>query len=310
MALKFFEPHIHMVSRTTDDYENMAAAGVIGVVEPAFWQGQPRTQVGSFVDYYDTLIGWERFRASQFGIRHYCTMGLNPKEANNIPMAEEVMKILPRYLAKDGVVGVGEIGYDEINDVEDRFFAEQLQLAKEFDLPVLVHTPHRDKVKGTKRTLDLVREIGLNPEMVIIDHLNEITIDLVTETGCWKGHSVYPKTKMSESRMVALLNRYGTDKMVVNSAADWGVSDPLKVPKVGQAMLEAGYSEADVEKVLFTNPIEFFAQSGRISVEEVTRPLIDQTKLHEENSALRGQEPVVENVAGESITDTAKPDGE
>ncbi|MFT7561078.1 MAG: putative metal-dependent TIM-barrel fold hydrolase [Flavobacteriales bacterium] len=292
--MKYFEPHIHMVSRTTDDYENMAAAGVIGVVEPAFWQGQPRTQAATFIDYFDSLIGWERFRASQFGIRHYCTMGLNPKESNNISMAEEVMKLLPRYLAKDGVVGVGEIGYDDINDAEDRFFGEQLELAKKFNLPVLVHTPHRDKIEGTKRTIALIKEVGLNPEMVVVDHLNEVTIELVTDTGCWKGHSVYPKTKMSESRMVALLKKYGTDKMMVNSAADWGVSDPLKVPKVGAAMLEADFSEADVTKVLFENPINFFAQSGRISIEEVTRPLIDQTKLYEENSALRGQTPVVE----------------
>lgn len=292
--MRYFEPHIHMVSRTTDDYENMAIAGVVGVVEPAFWQGQPRTTVGTFVDYFDSLIGWERFRASQFGIRHYCTMGLNPKEANNLALAEEVMKVLPRYLAKDGVVAVGEIGYDDINDVEERFFAEQLQLAKDFNLPVLVHTPHRDKVEGTRRTIALIKEVGIAPEMVVVDHLNEITIELVTETGCWKGHSVYPKTKMSEGRMIEILKKYGTDKMMVNSAADWGVSDPLKVPKVGSAMIEAGFSEEEVEKVLFINPIEFFAQSGRISVEEVTRPLIDQTQVYAENSALRGQTPVVE----------------
>ncbi len=292
--MKFFEPHIHMVSRTTDDYENMAAAGIIGVVEPAFWQGQPRTNIGTFIDYFDTLIGWERFRASQFGIRHYCTMGLNPKEANNVTLAEEVMKVLPRYMAKDGVIAVGEIGYDDITPAEDRFFAEQLQLAKDFELPVLVHTPHRDKVTGTKRTLDLIKEVGVNPEMVVIDHLNEITIELVIETGCWKGHSVYPKSKMSEARMVELLKRYGTDKMMINSAADWGVSDPLKVPKVAQEMLKSGFSEANVTKVLFENPINFFAQSGKICIDDVTRPLIDQTQLHEENSALRGQEPLVE----------------
>lgn len=292
--MKYFEPHIHMLSRTTDDYQNMAKAGVVGVVEPAFWQGQARTNVGTFIDYFDCLIGWERFRASQFGIRHYCTMGLNPKEANYVEMAEEVMKILPRYLAKDGVVGVGEIGYDDINDTEERFFAEQMQLAKEFDLPVLVHTPHRDKVEGTRRTIALIKEVGINPEMVVVDHLNEITIELAIDAGCWKGHSVYPETKMSEERMVALLQKYGTDKMMVNSAADWGVSDPLKVPKTGQAMLDAGFSEAEVEKVLFANPINFFAQSGRISIEEVTRPLIDQTKTYQDNSALRGQKPIVE----------------
>ena len=292
--MKYFDPHIHMLSRTTDDYENMAAAGILGVVEPAFWQGQPRTQVGSFIDYYDSLIGWEHFRASQFGIRHYCTMGINPKETNNVAMAEEVMKLLPRYCQKDTVVGVGEIGYDDQTAEEDRFFAEQMELAMKFELPVLIHTPHRDKVKGTERTIALVKEVGINEEMVIIDHLNEQTLPMVLETNCWRGHSVYPNTKMSEQRMVELLKQYGTEKMVVNSAADWGRSDPLKVPKTGDAMLKSGFSEAEVEKVLFENPINFFAQSGRISLQEMSPLKVDQTELWEENSVLRGQNPIVE----------------
>jgi predicted metal-dependent TIM-barrel fold hydrolase len=292
--MRYVDPHIHMMSRTTDDYENMAAAGIVAVVEPAFWQGQPRTQAGSFIDYFSALVGWERFRASQFGIRHYCTMGLNPKEANNVQLAEEVMAILPAFCAKESVVAVGEIGYDDINAAEERFFAEQIQLAKDLKLPVLIHTPHRDKKRGTERTLALVRETGIDEEMVLVDHLNEITLPLVLETGCWRGHSIYPHTKMSEERMVALLKQYGTDKIIVNSAADWGRSDPLKVPKTGDAMLAAGFTEADVETVLFSNPIAFYAQSGKISEDDVTPVKIDQQQSWEDNSVLRGQTPVVE----------------
>ena len=292
--MPYFDPHIHMLSRTTDDYENMAAAGIVGVIEPAFWLGQPRTHVGSFIDYYDTLIGWEHFRAEQFGILHFCTMGLNPKESNDVDMAEGVMAILPRYLQKDNVVGVGEIGYDDITPEEERFFCEQLELAKQHNLPVLVHTPHRDKISGTKRTIDVVRESGIAEERVLIDHLNEQTLPLVLETGCWRGHSIYPNTKMSEPRMVKLLQQYGLEKMVINSAADWGVSDPLKVPKTAQAMREAGFNEADIELLTFDNPINFFAQSGRISIDMVKKPLIDQTRTYNDNRVLRGQEPKVE----------------
>lgn len=292
--MRYFDPHIHMSSRTTDDYENMAAAGVLGVVEPAFWQGQPRTSVGSFIDYYNSLIGWERFRASQFGVRHYCTMGLNPKESNDVKLAEEVMKVLPRFCQKDGVVAVGEIGYDDMTENEERFFAEQIQLAMDSDLPVLIHTPHRDKKNGTIRTIDLIRDVGVNEEMVLIDHLNEQTLPLVMETDCWRGHSIYPHTKMSEDRMVKLLQQYGLDKMVVNSAADWGRSDPLKVPKTGDAMLKARFSETAVERVLLHNPIAFYAQSGKISLQEMTPLRINQEQLWEENSVLRGQNPIVE----------------
>ncbi|MGB5236578.1 MAG: hydrolase TatD, partial [Flavobacteriaceae bacterium] len=111
--LIYIDPHIHMTSRTTDDYEAMAASGIVAVIEPSFWLGQPRTQVGSFQDYFSSLVGWEPFRASQFGIQHYCTIGLNSKEANNEALAEQVMELLPLYLHKENVVAIGEIGYDD-----------------------------------------------------------------------------------------------------------------------------------------------------------------------------------------------------
>ncbi len=292
--MQYMDPHIHMISRTTDDYENMASAGVVAVVEPAFWQGQPRTGISTFIDYFDMLVGWERFRAKQFGIMHYCTMGLNPKESNNKELADEVMRVIPRYLNKSSVLAIGEIGFDDMTPTEEHYFLAQLELAKEYKLPALVHTPHRDKVNGTKRTLDLVKEVGIDEELVLVDHLNEQTLPLVKETGCWCGHSIYPNTKMSEDRMVKLLQQYGTEKMVVNSAADWGKSDPLKVPKTGDAMLAAGFSKADISKVLFENPINYYAQSGKICIEDVIRPAIDQSELYEDNSALRGQAPIIE----------------
>jgi predicted metal-dependent TIM-barrel fold hydrolase len=284
--MRIFDPHIHMTSRTTDDYEAMFAAGVRALVEPSFWLGQPRTSVASFTDYFDGLIGWERFRAAQFGIRHHCTIALNPKEAND-PRCVEVLDVLPRYLAKDGVVAVGEVGYDSMTPEEDEVFAAQLRLAVEHELPALVHTPHRDKLAGTRRTLDVVRESGIDPGRVVVDHLNEPTVGLVAESGCWMGFSIYPDTKMDEKRMVAILREYGTDRMVVNSAADWGRSDPLKTYKTGLAMLDADFSESDVDKVLWRNPVEFYGQSDRLVLDELPG-FAASSDTFAGNSVLRG----------------------
>jgi predicted metal-dependent TIM-barrel fold hydrolase len=289
--VKLFDPHIHMTSRTTDDYEAMAKAGIAAIIEPAFWLGQPRTHVGTFDDYFQSLLGWERFRASQFGVVHFCTIGLNPKEANNPKVAGPVMELLPHYLGKDGVVAVGEIGFDDQTPAEEKYFAGQLELAKKFDLPVLVHTPHRDKKRGTERSLALVKEQRFPEERVLIDHNNEETLPLVLATACWAGHSIYPNTKMDEPRMAALVKKYGAARILVNSAADWGVSDPLKVPKTAAAMREAGISEADVETIVWKNPIAFFGQTGRITAEDLGEAKIDQARLFEGNSVLRGQAP-------------------
>ncbi|MFB6719228.1 TatD family hydrolase [Kribbella sp. NPDC056345] len=280
--MRIFDPHIHMTSRTTDDYAAMAAHGVQAVVEPAFWLGQPRTSAASFVDYFDGLIGWEPFRASQYGIKHHCTIALNPKEAND-PRCREILEVLPRYLAKDGVVAVGEVGYDSMTPAEDEVFAHQLELAVRFGLPALVHTPHRDKATGTTRTLDVVRESGIAASYVAVDHLNEVTVEEVANSGCWMGFSIYPDTKMDPDRMVAILQRYGTERMLVNSAADWGRSDPLRTYATGQAMLAAGFTDDDVDQVLWRNPIAFYGQSGRLDLSSV-----EPAETYAGNSILRG----------------------
>ncbi len=292
--MNIFDPHIHMTSRTTDDYQSMAAAGISALIEPAFWLGQPRTHVATFEDYFLSLLGWERFRASQFGIVHFCTLGLNPKEANNPQIAPGVIDLLSLYLGKDGVVAVGEIGFDDMTSDEEKYFAIQLDLARKFDLPVLVHTPHRDKKKGTERSLALIREQRFPEERVLIDHNNEETLPLVLRTGCWAGHSIYPNTKMDEVRMTALVKQYGSERMIINSAADWGVSDPLKVPKTIAAFREAEISEAAIVDIVWNNPLSFFGQTGRIDRSELGMATsIDQTELWEGNSVLRGQAPVV-----------------
>ncbi|WP_432088007.1 TatD family hydrolase [Streptomyces sp. bgisy095] len=282
--MRIFDPHVHMTSRTTDDYEAMYAAGVRALVEPSFWLGQPRTSPASFLDYFDALLGWEPYRAAQYGIAHHCALALNPKEAND-PRCAPVLDVLPRYLAKDGVVAVGEIGYDSMTPAEDTALAAQLQLAADHGLPALVHTPHRDKLAGLRRTIDVVRESALPPERVLLDHLNETTVREAAESGCWLGFSVYPDTKMDEDRTVAVLRAHGTERVLVNSAADWGKSDPLKTRRVGEAMLAAGFDEDDVDRVLWRNPVAFYGLSGRLRL-DVPPP----HGLHEGNSVLRGGE--------------------
>ncbi len=291
----FIDPHIHMSSRTTDDYQRMRASGIVAVIEPAFWLGQPRTNIGSFQDYFSSLVGWERFRAAQFGIKHYCTMGLNSKEANNEALAEQVMELLPLYACKEGVVAIGEIGYDDMTPAEDKYFRLQLELAKELDMLVMIHTPHRDKKAGTGRSMDVCLEHGLEPSRVIVDHNNEETVEEVLERGFWAAFTIYPHTKMGNARMVEIVRHYGCDRIIVDSSADWGVSDPLAVPKTAQLMLERGISAADVIAVCYQNALTAYSQSGQIKESHWLNPQpIDQRQMFNDNSVLRGQEPLIE----------------
>ena len=296
--MMFIDPHAHMISRTTDDYEAMAAAGVVAVIEPAFWLGQPRTNVGSYLDYLSALVGFERFRAGQFGIRHYCTIGLNSKEANNEELAEGVMELIPRFALKEGVVAIGEIGYDEQTELEDKYYRLQLELAKKLELPVMIHTPHRDKKNGTSRSMDVCDEHGLDPNMVVVDHNNEETVREVIERGYWAAFSIYPSTKMGNERMVEILRQYGGKRIIVDSACDWGISEPLGVAKTAKLALERGISQADVELACYGNALAAYGQSGQMNESDWLEPMaIDQRTVYEGNSILRGgREPEVREV--------------
>ncbi|MEL6398718.1 MAG: TatD family hydrolase [Leptolyngbyaceae cyanobacterium] len=296
------DPHVHMTSRTTYDYLVMKEYGVVAVVEPAFWLGQPRTNAGSFQDYFNSLIGWERFRAGQFGIRHYCTVSINPKEANNEVLADQVMELLPLYACKEGVVAIGEVGFDDMTAAEEKFFRLQLDLAKELDKLVLVHTPHRNKKEGTSRSMDICLEHGLDPQQVVIDHANEETVAEVVDRGFWCAFSIYPNTKMGNERMVEVVKRYGSDRLIIDSAADWGLSDPLAVPKTAQLMLQSDIPADQVTAVCYGNALKAYGQSGEMQADDwLNPPAIDQRQHYDGNSVLRGQTPTVYDPAQESM---------
>jgi len=287
--MKFLDSHVHMVSRTTDDYQRMAAAGTVAIIEPSFWQGQPRTEIGTYKDYYNTLIGFERFRASQFGIRHYCTIGLNPKEANNEYLAEQVMELLPLYICKEGVVGIGEIGFDDQSTAEEKYLRAQAELALEADLPIQIHTPHRDKKTGTTRTMDVLEDVGCSPSKVIIDHNNEETVKEVLDRGYWAAFTIYPHTKLGNERMIEIMREYGAERIIIDSAADWGISDALAVPKTAALMREAGIAAEDIERVSYTHPLEAYGQSGQMHESDwEAAPGVEPTDLFDGNSILRG----------------------
>jgi predicted metal-dependent TIM-barrel fold hydrolase len=290
------DPHTHMISRTTDDYEAMARAGIVAVIEPAFWLGQPRTTLGSFLDYFAMISGFERFRAGQFGVRHYCTIGLNPKEANNEALAEAVLAALPRFLPREGVVAMGELGYDEQTPLEDKALRAQIELAMQFDLPIMIHTPHRDKRAGTLRTMDVLKEHGFDPARCVIDHNNEETVREVKERGYWCAFSIYPNTKMGSERMAAVVESFGPEQLIVDSACDWGVSDPLAVAKTARLMLQRGIAPEAVSQVTYRNALAVYGLNGEMREEHWLSPApIDQRTLYEGNSVLRGgQTPRIE----------------
>ncbi|MCE9581582.1 MAG: TatD family hydrolase [Planctomycetes bacterium] len=266
--MRIIDPHVHMYSRTTDDYQRMAAHGINCLIEPGFWLGSDREYAESFWDYFNHLTTFEPGRAKKYGITHYSFIAVNPKEARN-KVAKDAVKGMYKYLERDNVLGIGEIGFDLITDAEEEIMKMQMDYAEKHKLLILIHTPHVKKPQGTERTIKVIEKMGLTTERILIDHNTEETIDMSLACGkVFCGHTLYPVSKMSPGRMVALIKKHGTDRILMNSAADWGVSDPLAVVKAVDLMWQEGFSEAEISKVVWDNPHKFFGQSSHWKLEK------------------------------------------
>ncbi|MFO0908647.1 MAG: TatD family hydrolase [Isosphaeraceae bacterium] len=271
--MRYIDPHIHMVSRTTDDYKRMALAGCALVSEPAFWAGFDRSGPEGFRDYFRQLTQYEGRRAKLYGIEHCCWLCINAKEAENVELSRAVIAMIPEFLEAHNVLGIGEIGLNKNTRNEATVFLEHLDLAARHQELVLVHTPHlADKYQGTRMILDMVRDHPtITPERVCIDHVEEHTIRFALEAGHWVGMTLYPTTKCTPARAADLVELYGAERIMVNSAGDWGHSDSLAVPEFIFEMRSRGHDDALIRKIVFENPLAFFSQCRRFRPESLSR---------------------------------------
>ncbi|MEE3370297.1 MAG: TatD family hydrolase [Planctomycetota bacterium] len=259
----YIDPHIHMVSRTTDDYETLAKMGCIGLSEPAFWAGFDRGSVESFRDYFRQLTEFEPKRAAEYGIQHYTWLCINAKEAENVSLSREVIAMIPEFLDCPNVLGIGEIGLNKNTRNEATIFLEHMELAIQHEQQILIHTPHlEDKYMGTRMILDMLCDDSrIERHRVLVDHVEEHTVKHVLDEGFWAGMTLYPVTKCTPARAVDIIETYGCERLCVNSAGDWGPSKPTAVPDLVLEMRRRGHPESLIRRVVYENPLEFFRQS-------------------------------------------------
>src|SRR5262249_38693560 len=182
----------------------------------------------------------------------------------NVELSRAVIALIPEYLDRPNVLGIGEIGLNKNTRNEATIFQEHVDLATKTDELMLIHTPHlEDKYKGTRMIIDMLRgDRRVKPGRVLIDHVEEHTVRLALDNGFWCGMTLYPTTKCTPARAVDIVERYGTDRIMANSAGDWGKSDPLAVPEFIQEMKRRGHPDSVIRKVVFENPLAFFRQAN------------------------------------------------
>ena len=255
------EPHIHMYSRTTDDYAAMYGAGIRACVEPSFWLGSNRRYAGTFFDYFRLILEFETVRAERFGIDHFAAVSVNPKETEDTALVNEVLAGMDAYLDHPRCVAMGEIGFNNITPNEERAFVRQLHVARGRRMPVIVHTPHVDKPRGTRRIVEIIKAEDMDQDRIVIDHNTEETMPISRTTDCYCGMTVYPISKLTPPRVSAIIRQHGSRKMIVNGSADWGISDPLSLPKVIACLRADSHGEETIRMIVFENAMSFYGHS-------------------------------------------------
>ena len=266
--MKYIDHHAHMVSRTTDDYQQLALTGCVAVTEPAFWAGWDRSTADGMDDYFRQLTGFEPQRAAQYGIQHYTWMAMNPKESDDRELSRAVLARIPKFLNHPTVLGIGEIGLNRITRNEIDTYTDQVQLAADHRQLILIHTPHlEDKLKGTRISVDVLRGFSqIQAERVLVDHAEEHTLRPILDGGYWAGLTLYPQTKVSAQRAVDMIERFGVERICVAGACDWGPSDPIAVPRFIMEMRRRKHSEELIHRVVFENPVRFLSQSPKFRI--------------------------------------------
>jgi predicted metal-dependent TIM-barrel fold hydrolase len=261
--MDYIDPHIHMVSRITDDYETLARMGCVAMSEPAFWAGFDRGSVDGFRDYFRQLTEVEPKRAANYGLQHFTWLCINAKEAENVKLSRDVIAMIPEFIDKPNVLGIGEIGLNKNTKNESIIFQEHVEVAVKYDQSILIHTPHlEDKYMGTRMILDmLIGDSRLDRSRVLVDHVEEHTVRHVLDEGFWAGMTLYPISKCTPARAADIIEMYGPERMLVNSAGDWGPSRPTAVPDFIFEMRRRGHAESLIRQVVYENPIKFFSQS-------------------------------------------------
>lgn len=274
MRIPIFDHHVHMDSRNANDYEMMAVSGVEAVLVPCTFSGQQKRTKDAYFEYFKRLLGLEKSRASVFGIEFYAGLSINSGDIGDIAAANEAVGELSEYLLQERVCALGELSLKSYSKEEVAIFVRQLKLAKELSMPVMIEAPPGKGTEQLEKLIAVLRgaisDHDLDPRSWLMVDLHKDTLPLVwdLELGGY-GIPVSPKLnglfavrpKMDAKEVKEILDQYGVEKILFNSALHFGFGDPLCISRVLLHLNRMGVSDEVLKKCAYDNAVQFFSQS-------------------------------------------------
>jgi hypothetical protein len=247
---RYVDSHTHIYLRSAEDVELMSLAGIEGVIVCSYFPVSPSGST-TLIDLFKWISEEEPERLSPYGMAMRASVGIHPR---SIPESG-VKQVLDHILAlfdNELVYALGEVGLESATKVEENVFRQQLRIANEYSIPIIVHTPRVNKPKVLDSELKILDEEKVDYGKVIIDHLTPDLVPKVRAKGAWAGITVQPG-KLTPKDVCDIVTANGSEGIVVNSDLGNVPSDPLTIPKVARAMDRASISGRDVQLVTYSN---------------------------------------------------------
>jgi len=261
--MQMLDQHLHIDSRSLEELALMSMAGIKAVVSHVYYPHQHvKISSNTYFDYYDRKINWEPARTKIELIETYLGVGINMVD---VPTDwEKVIRALPKYLAEERVVCIGEIGLEPSSETADlalqeEILKEELKIAKDHDIPVNFHTPLNEKEKWIEKYATLIEEVGINKKRVTIDHANPSVVKLIWEMGFYAGITIQEWRNVTPLQAAEVVAKgENLDRLMLDSDSSPKLSDALSVPKAVHEARKLGVKDEEIQKVVWHNPIRFY----------------------------------------------------
>lgn len=264
--MNLMDSHLHLEGLNNESLQQMAMCGIraiVGMVSipevvPEMNSDFPPEAIFEYADRVLDFHGWvtrEHFLIETYLCVCVSMVGV-PRRYN------EALAGLREYVSKrERVVGIGEIGFEPGSPtcsdmrVQEELINAQLEIAKEVGTVLCFHTPLHEKPSWTERYLGMLKESGVDPAKVIIDHADSTNVRLITDAGYIAGVTVQPHRHVRANEAAEIIRKEDSSRILINSdTATLNESDPLAVARVALELRKFGMDEGDIEKVLWQNP--------------------------------------------------------
>lgn len=248
------DSHIHADTRSSEDFEIMFNAGVKTAISCSYYPYTAKNNPDILINHFERILNFETKRVKQYNIDLKVSLGIHP--TNTIKNDKLIYEFLANAIDNNQIVAIGEIGLDENTELERIAFKKQLELANDKKAKVIVHTPRKNKKEILKDIKEIILET-IDPKLVVIDHINQDTIEDVIDEEFTIGLTVQPH-KLSPQDASNILKEYGFNKFLLNSDISNKPSNILSVPNTIKELKNNDFSKKDIDKVAFKNAQKFF----------------------------------------------------